>query len=66
MQTNELTLGPNMVIRANVFRLVKASQSHLDPVVEDSFVHCKGAAASVSFLKTSSTAGTLAFPTMVG
>ena len=48
MQPSELTLGPNMVIRPNVLRSVKASQSHLDPVVEDSFVHCKGAAASVT------------------
>ncbi len=37
-----------MVIRPNVLRLVKASHSHLDPVIEDSFVHCKGATASVT------------------
>ena len=45
LKPSELTLCPNMVIRASVLRSIKASQCYLDPVVEDSFVHSKGAAA---------------------
>jgi hypothetical protein len=48
VQPRKLALCPHMIIGANVLRSIKASQAHLDPVVEDRFMHRKGAAATVT------------------